>query len=137
MVHLGLQALIQRESARRLAALGGSMPRSGRSAAPAQRKEKDENPGGDRSIWIHHFRRSDSRLVQALSQQQVLIHPIVIGELATGKLRDRPGILADLQALPRIEEVAFTGKPQLSPKCTSFTRADWHGATSNCSPPRC
>jgi predicted nucleic acid-binding protein len=62
----------------------------------------------DRSIWIHHFRRSDSRLVQALSQQQVLIHPIVIGELATGKLRDRPGILADLQALPRIEEVTFT-----------------------------
>ena len=27
VVHLGLQALIQRESARRLAALGGSMPR--------------------------------------------------------------------------------------------------------------
>jgi len=27
VVHLGLEALIQRESARRLAALGGSMPR--------------------------------------------------------------------------------------------------------------
>ena len=67
----------------------------------------------DTSIWINHFRRSDSRLVQALSQQQVLIHPIVIGELATGKLRDRPGILADLQALPRIEEVTFT-ESQLS-----------------------
>ena len=62
----------------------------------------------DRSIWIHHFRRSDSRLVQALSQQQVLIHPIVIGELATGNLRDRPGILADLQALPHVQEVTFT-----------------------------
>ena len=90
----------------------------------------------DRSIWIHHFRRSDSRLVQALSQQQVLIHPIVIGELATGKLRDRPGILADLQALPRIEGGHVYGKPAFS-KCTSFTRADWDGATSNCSPPRC
>ena len=62
----------------------------------------------DTSIWINHFRRSDSQLVQALSQQQVLIHPIVIGELATGNLRDRPGILADLQALPHVQEVTFT-----------------------------
>jgi predicted nucleic acid-binding protein len=61
----------------------------------------------DTSVWVDHFRRSDSRLVQALTRQQVVIHPIVIGELATGNLRNRARTLADLQALPRVEEVAF------------------------------
>jgi predicted nucleic acid-binding protein len=61
----------------------------------------------DTSVWVEHFRRSDSRLVQALSRQQIVIHPIVIGELATGNLRNRTRTLADLQALPRVEEVTF------------------------------
>jgi len=66
VVHLGLEALIQRESARRLAALGGSMPRLDVPTRPAQRKEKMRILA-DTSIWINHFRRSDSQLVQALS----------------------------------------------------------------------
>jgi predicted nucleic acid-binding protein len=61
----------------------------------------------DTSVWVEHFRRSDSRLVQALSRQQIVIHPIVIGELATGNLRNRARTLADLQALPPVEEVTF------------------------------
>jgi predicted nucleic acid-binding protein len=80
---------------------------AGCSEPPAQGKEKMRILA-DTSIWINHFRRSDSQLVQALSQQQVVIHPIVIGELATGNLRDRPGILSDLQALPHVQEVTFT-----------------------------
>jgi predicted nucleic acid-binding protein len=61
----------------------------------------------DTSVWVDHFRRSDSGLVQALTRQQIVIHPIVIGELATGNLRNRVRTLADLQALPRVEEVTF------------------------------
>ena len=61
----------------------------------------------DTSVWVDHFRRSDSRLVQALTQQEVVIHPIVIGELATGNLRNRARTLVDLQALPHIEEATL------------------------------
>ena len=61
----------------------------------------------DTSIWVDHFRRSDSQLVKALTRQEVVIHSIVVGELATGNLRNRARILADLQALPRVEEVTF------------------------------
>ena len=104
VIHLGLEALIQREAARGAGRFDAS---AGCADAPAQRKEKMRILE-DTSIWINHFRRSDSQLVQALSQQQVLMHPIVIGELATGNLRDRPGILADLQALPHVQEVTFT-----------------------------
>jgi predicted nucleic acid-binding protein len=63
----------------------------------------------DTSVWVDHFRRSDIRLVQALTRQEVVMHPIVIGELATGNLRNRARTLADLQALPRVEEVTFAG----------------------------
>lgn len=61
----------------------------------------------DTSVWIDHFRKSDSRLVGALTRHEVLIHPIVIGELATGNLKNREQTLADLRALPRVDEAAF------------------------------
>jgi predicted nucleic acid-binding protein len=61
----------------------------------------------DTSVWVDHFRRSDSRLIQTLTRQEVVIHPIVIGELATSNLRNRAPTLADLQTLPRVEEVSF------------------------------
>lgn len=61
----------------------------------------------DTSVWIEHFRRSDPRLANALVLGQVSIHPIVIGELATGNLKNRARVLTDLQALPRIREATF------------------------------
>lgn len=61
----------------------------------------------DTSVWIGHFRHSDPRLAGALIQGQVAMHPLVIGELATGNLKQRARVLQDLQALPRIREAGF------------------------------
>jgi predicted nucleic acid-binding protein len=57
----------------------------------------------DTSIWIDHLHRSDATLSDLLQEAQVCVHPMVIGELALGSLRDRQtvlGLLADLPIAP-------------------------------------
>src|SRR5437868_2397096 len=56
----------------------------------------------DSSIWINHFRRNDPKLAALLEQEQIVIHPCVIGELALGNLKNRAQALRDLQLLPQI-----------------------------------
>ncbi len=56
----------------------------------------------DTSIWIDHFRSGNSDLTAALNLGQIVIHPMVIGELACGNLRNRNGILALLCNLPSV-----------------------------------
>ena len=55
----------------------------------------------DTSVWIEHFRHREPTLADRLSEGLVLMHPFVSGELACGNLKDRAGILSDLQALPQ------------------------------------
>jgi predicted nucleic acid-binding protein len=57
----------------------------------------------DTSVWIDHFRRSNRLLNDLLRENRVLIHPMVIGELACGSLRQRTEILPLLQLLPATE----------------------------------
>lgn len=52
----------------------------------------------DTSIWIDHFRRGDNDLVKIISNDLLLCHPAVIGELALGSLRDRTAVLTFLRA---------------------------------------
>ena len=57
----------------------------------------------DTSIWIDHLHQSDASLSELLHEAQVCAHPMVIGELALGSLRDRQtflGLLADLPSTP-------------------------------------
>lgn len=54
----------------------------------------------DTSVWIHHFRRTEPQLVDALNRDEVLTHPFVVGELACGNLRNRREILELLGRLP-------------------------------------
>lgn len=66
----------------------------------------------DTSVWIGHLRSEDRKLTTLLNRDQVLIHPMVVGELACGNLRDRKEIMALLGGLPRIlvaddDEVLF------------------------------
>ena len=56
----------------------------------------------DSSVWIDHFRRKESRLAVLLNQEQVVIHPFIIGELALGSLKNRGQAIHDLQLLPQI-----------------------------------
>jgi predicted nucleic acid-binding protein len=54
----------------------------------------------DTSVWVNHLRKADSRLQQALMDDQILMHPYVLGELACGNLHRRSSILSDLDHLP-------------------------------------
>ena len=55
----------------------------------------------DTSVWIHHFRHTDVRLVSALEEEEVLVHPFVIGELACGNLHARGDVIELLSRLPQ------------------------------------
>ena len=52
----------------------------------------------DTSIWIDHFRRVDAELRRVIEDDRLLCHPVVIGELALGSLRDRGSVVAFLAA---------------------------------------
>jgi predicted nucleic acid-binding protein len=41
----------------------------------------------DTSVWIDHFRRTNAGLVDLLRENRVFVHPMVVGELACGSLR--------------------------------------------------
>jgi len=66
----------------------------------------------DSSVWIDHFRKPSTRLAKLLSNENVLVHSMVIGELACGNLKNRVEIIALLKALPQArkaddEEILF------------------------------
>jgi predicted nucleic acid-binding protein len=56
----------------------------------------------DTSVWIQHFRAGEPRLAELLSETLVLMHPLVLGELACGNLKNRASILRNLEALPAV-----------------------------------
>jgi len=55
----------------------------------------------DTSVWVEHLRRGESALARRLNAGEVLGHPLVIGEIAMGNLRQRETVLGSLRALPR------------------------------------
>lgn len=55
----------------------------------------------DTSVWVGHLRASDKTLVALLEAGMVLAHPLVIGELALGNLRQRETVLEALADLPQ------------------------------------
>ena len=66
----------------------------------------------DTSVWVDHLRRDNRLLADLLEDQQVTIHPFVIGELACGNLGNRDEVLGLLSRLPRVakatdDEVLF------------------------------
>ena len=54
----------------------------------------------DTSVWIDYLRSEEPNLVYLLNENQVLVHPLVIGELALGNLRNREELLSLLGGLP-------------------------------------
>lgn len=54
----------------------------------------------DTSVWISHFRKTDERLIGLLTNDCVLTHPFVIGEIACGTPpAPRSKTLSDLKSL--------------------------------------
>ncbi len=56
----------------------------------------------DTSIWIDHLHRADPGLVRILEEGLVVTHPMIVGELALGSLRDRRQVIGLLTALPHV-----------------------------------
>ena len=54
----------------------------------------------DTSVWIDHLRSENLQLTVLLRDDQVLMHPMVIGELACGNLPNREDTLTELMKLP-------------------------------------
>lgn len=70
------------------------------------------NEAGRYVGMVNHLRANDPKLEALLEDNQVLMHPMVIGELACGNLPDREYVLDLLQELPQMpvadyEEVLF------------------------------
>ncbi len=54
----------------------------------------------DTSVWVSHLRDGNPELADLLNNGRVLCHPLIVGELACGNLKDRTVILSFLQLLP-------------------------------------
>ena len=54
----------------------------------------------DSSVWMAHFKKSNPTLVNLLSDDDVIIHPFVSGEIALGCFAKRLEVLSLLRFLP-------------------------------------
>jgi predicted nucleic acid-binding protein len=54
----------------------------------------------DTSVWVGHLRDGNPALARLLESGEILMHPMVVGELAMGKLDPRRDILDGLRHLP-------------------------------------
>ena len=59
----------------------------------------------DTSVWIDHVRRPEPKLIALLDENDVHVHPFVIGELACGHLRPRHELTLLIQKLPSLPAV--------------------------------
>lgn len=61
----------------------------------------------DTSVWVDHFRQGSPALVGLLERDAVMIHPMVLGELACGTPPSRTQTLADLQRLQPTQQASI------------------------------
>jgi len=60
----------------------------------------------DTAIWIDHLHKSEPRLVELLSLDQVGCHPLIVQEIALGSIRQRDvvlDLLTNLYQFPTID----------------------------------
>jgi hypothetical protein len=54
----------------------------------------------DTSIWIDHLRAPNALFGRLLVEEQILVHPYVIGALAVGNLKERNKLLREMTDQP-------------------------------------
>ncbi len=59
----------------------------------------------DANIWIDYFRFGDARLQALLADDQIVMHPCLVAELALGSLHNRLRTLAELDVMPQARVV--------------------------------
>jgi len=57
----------------------------------------------DTNVWINHLRDPHPMLRKLLGASKVLMHPMVLGELACGRFKNHGDHLRSWRNLPRIE----------------------------------
>jgi hypothetical protein len=60
----------------------------------------------DTSIWVEYFHEGRRDLAKLLEGGSIRTHPLVIGELACGRFRDRRAVFNLLNQLPSLEPVS-------------------------------
>lgn len=62
----------------------------------------------DTSVWVDHFRSGNDHLIQLLCRDQVLIHPMILAEIACGTPpAPRLRTLGDLALLPHSHQATI------------------------------
>jgi predicted nucleic acid-binding protein len=59
----------------------------------------------DTSVWIDHFHKPVSKLLDLLESRQVLIHPFILGELVAGQIPKRTQTISDLKLISQAQQV--------------------------------
>ena len=62
----------------------------------------------DTSVWVNHFRELNQGLIDLLDCDAVLIHPMVVAELACGTPPLRTGTLSSLAALKQSQQASLS-----------------------------
>ena len=60
----------------------------------------------DTSVWIDYLRQGEPLLAEKLGQGQILMHEMVLGELATGTFKNRRLLLRRWKVLPMVTTTA-------------------------------
>ena len=55
----------------------------------------------DSCIWIDHIHKADPDLTIQLKRRRIVLHPMIIGEVALGSIADREAVIEELEALPQ------------------------------------
>lgn len=96
----------------------------------------------DTSVWIEHLRQGDKTLARLLNNNQALIHPFVIGEIACGNLAARDEVLSKLKGLSTLPSVTeaevlyFIEHHQLMGLGIGYVDAHLLAATASATPVR-
>jgi|HubBroStandDraft_3_1064219.scaffolds.fasta_scaffold97682_2 predicted nucleic acid-binding protein len=64
-----------------------------------------QTPLSGSTIWIDHLRSTNKEMRKRLNQGHVVIHPLIIAELALGSLRTETLALLDLLAQVRVAQL--------------------------------
>jgi predicted nucleic acid-binding protein len=61
----------------------------------------------DTSVWVDHFRRPNEELIELLAKDSVMVHSMVVGEVACGRPPDRTETLAALAELQKAQHASL------------------------------
>jgi predicted nucleic acid-binding protein len=61
----------------------------------------------DTSVWVEHFRKRNDVLAGLLEHDLVMMHPLIVGEIACGSPPNRIQTLSDLGSLQQTQQASI------------------------------